>query len=127
LNALVSRLARITGKRSARALPTNSKATDFRAGDLVRIRSGEDIRATLDGWGELRNCLFMEGMWQYCGTIQRVLKPLERFVDERDYGVKQSSGIVLLEGAICQGTEMFGRCDRCCFFFWRKEWLEKID
>ena len=64
---------------------------------------------------------------QYCGTTQRVLKPLERFVDERDLRVKTSRGIVLLDGVVCQGTADFGRCDRCCVMFWREEWLEKID
>ena len=64
-------------------------------------------------------------MSKYCDTTQRVLKRMERFVDERDYKVKKSNGIVLLEGLNCQGTTDFGRCDRNCFFFWREEWLEK--
>ena len=85
------------------------------------------IQATLDAWGEFKRCLFMEDMWPYCGTTQKVLKRVERFVDERDYKVKKASGVVLLEGVICQGTPLFGRCDRCCFYFWREEWLEKVD
>jgi len=63
----------------------------------------------------------------YCGTTQRVLKRMERFVDERDYRVKKCNGIILLEGLNCQGTTDYGRCDRNCYFFWREEWLEKID
>jgi hypothetical protein len=51
---------------------------------------------------------------------------VERFVDERDYRVKKASGVVLLEGSLCQGTELYGPCDRSCFFFWREEWLEKV-
>jgi len=27
----------------------------------------------------------------------------------------------------CQGTSDYGRCDRSCFYFWREEWLEKIN
>jgi len=27
----------------------------------------------------------------------------------------------------CQGTPDLGRCDRSCFYFWREEWLEKLD
>jgi hypothetical protein len=69
----------------------------------------------------------MPEMDQYCETTQQVLKPLERFVDERDLRVKTSRGIVLLDGVICQGTADFGRCDRSCVLFWREEWLEKID
>jgi len=94
--------------------------------DLVRIRSREEIQATLDRWNQLKGCSFMEEMWLYCGTIQRVYKRVERFMDERDYLVKRCKGIVLLEGVICEGTKDFGQCDRSCFYFWKEEWLEKL-
>ena len=64
---------------------------------------------------------------QYCGTTHRVHKRMERFVDERDLRVKRSRGIILLEGVMCEGTAEFGSCDRSCFYFWREEWLEKVD
>ena len=105
---------------------TASASTGLKAGDLVRIRSREEIEATLDDWKELKGCTFMPEMWEYCGTIRRVLKPMARFLDERDYRVKKCKGIVLLEGGICNGTLGLGRCDRCCYLFWREEWLEKI-
>lgn len=95
-------------------------------GDIVRVRSKEEIQATLNRWGEFRGCGFMDDMWQYCDSTQVVVKPLQRFVDERDYQIKRTKGIVLLEGLHCQGTPIFGRCDRNCFYFWREEWLEKI-
>ena len=69
----------------------------------------------------------MPEMLPYCGTIQKVSKRIERFVDEHDYKVKKCRGIVILEGLVCQGTEHYGRCDRACPYFWREEWLEKID
>jgi hypothetical protein len=97
------------------------------AGDWVRVRSREEIQATLDRWQELKGCAFLDNMWEYCDTAQRVLQPMERFLDERDYKVKKCRGIVLLEGVICRGTPVFGQCDRCCHLFWREEWLEKID
>ncbi len=104
-----------------------SSSTSFQVGDLVRVRSREEIEATLDEWQELKGCAFTPEMWQYCGTTQRVLKPMEVFLDERDYRNKKCSGIVLLEGLICQGTAFSKGCDRCCFFLWREEWLERID
>ena len=96
-----------------------------KAGDLVRVRSRVEIEATLDSWNELKGCAVMPDMWQYCDTTQRVFKVVERFVDERDYRLKKGTGIILLEGLICQGTIDYGRCDRSCFYFWRVEWLEK--
>jgi hypothetical protein len=125
---IIDRFLKLTGRSKVPLVPaTNSTTTSLKAGDLVRIRSREEIQATLDYWKELKGCLFFPEMWAYCGTTQRVLKPVRRIVDERDYQVKKCKGVVLLEEAICEGTELFGSCDRSCFFFWREEWLEKID
>lgn len=95
-------------------------------GDWVRVRSEAEIRATLNYWGQLKGCMLMPDMVHYCGTVQRVFRRMERFVDEQDFYVKKARGIILLEGLHCQGTSDYGRCDRACFFFWREEWLEKI-
>lgn len=97
------------------------------AGDWVRVRSEEEIRATLDTFRELKGCAFLPNMAKYCGTTQKVLQPINQFLDERDYKVKKTSGLVTLDGVICKGTPMYGRCDRCCHYFWRVEWLEKIN
>jgi hypothetical protein len=98
---------------------------DLQPGEPVQVRPLAEIQATLDAWGALKGCGFLPEMAQYCGTVQRVLKPVHRAVDERDYRVKRFSGIVLLEGVICQGTADFGPCDRACFYFWREEWLQR--
>ncbi len=98
----------------------------FKAGDRVRVKTFEQIQATLNPWKELKGCAFLHEMRQFCGTEQRILQPLEVFLDERDYKVKKCRGVVLLEGVICHGTPVFGRCDRCCHLFWREEWLEPI-
>ena len=92
----------------------------------MRVRSLEEIQKTLNPFKELKGCAFLEDMQKYCGSEQRVLKVMERFLDERDYQVKKARGIVLLEGVFCQGTPVFGPCDRSCLLFWREEWLEKI-
>ncbi len=95
-------------------------------GDIVRVRSREEIESTLDRWGQLHRCSFMEEMVPYCGTTVRVFKQVKRFLDERDYLLKKCKGIFILEGVFCEGTKDFGPCDRSCFFFWREEWLEKV-
>jgi len=100
--------------------------TTLLPGDYVRVKSKEEIFNTVDSTNVLKGCAFMEEMEIYCGTTHRVFKRVEKFMDERDYRVKKATGIVLLEDVICQGTKIFGRCDRSCFFFWREEWLEKI-
>lgn len=111
--------------------PPNLEKEDtstIKEGDLVRIRSLPEIQSTLNKWGQLKGCMFMpHEMTPYCDTVQKVYRRMERFVDERDYYVKKTNGIILLEGLHCQGTTDYGRCDRACFYFWREEWLEKIE
>jgi hypothetical protein len=123
---LMNWMAGIQGKPTRPAILAERVAS-FKAGDLSRVRSLEEIEATLNQWHQLKGCTFMPEMAEYCGTEQRILKPMQRFVDERDLRVKRSRGIVLLEGVCCQGTADFGPCDRSCHFFWREEWLEKVD
>lgn len=95
-------------------------------GDVVRVRSRMEIQESLSFWNDLNGCSFMEEMTAYCDTVQRVYKKVETFLDERDYLVKRCKGIYLLENVICNGTQDFGRCDRSCFYFWKREWLEKL-
>lgn len=105
----------------------NPTSQSLKPGDLVRVRSKEEIQNTLNRWNQLKGCSFMEEMKPYCGTIQRVLKRVGKFLDERDYLIKKCKGIVILDGVFCEGTKDFGSCDRTCFFFWREEWFELIE
>jgi len=109
----------IAAKEFAPAVPLTQ-------GDLVRVRSRDEIQSTLDPFKELKGCAFLPDMYQYCGTRQHVLRSMQHFLDERDYKLKKVHGVILLENVICNGTPTFGKCDRCCFLFWREEWLEKV-
>ena len=128
LNYIRNLLSEVIGGRpSASALEVNAAASGLQAGDRVRVKSREEIRATLDRWNGLKGTSFMEEMWPYSGTTQRVMKRIDRFLDERDYRMKRCRDMVFLEGVMCEGTKDYGKCDRSCFFFWREEWLEKIE
>ena len=104
-----------------------ARTMTLQPGDKVQVLSREEIQATLNLWNGLKGCAFMEEMWQYCGTRQKVLKRVNKFLDERDYKIKKCKGIVILDRVMCNGTKDFGECDRSCFFFWREEWLKKIE
>ena len=126
-NKRLNQFCMLIGKQTKpSAAPRQSLENELRAGDLVRVRTLEEIEQSLNHWNQVKGCGFMAEMAKYCGTTQRVLKPMKSFVDERDLLVKRSNGIILLENVICEGTEDFGTCDRSCFHFWREEWLEKI-
>ncbi len=104
----------------------DSQTRLIKTGDLVRIRPIDEIRGSLNSQNRLKGCKFMPEMEQYCGTIQKVFKPVERYVNECDYTVRKSVGLVLLENLFCHGIAESGPCDRSCFYFWRVEWLEPL-
>lgn len=128
MNDIKNWYAKLLGRSTKPEVPSDHlQSTRLKAGDRVRVRSAREIAATLDHSRRLKGCSFAPEMEQYCDTTQRVLKPVERFLDERDYRILRTRGVVLLDGLTCQGMGGIGRCDRNCFYFWREEWLEKID
>ena len=53
----------------------------LRVGDLVEVRSAEEIVATLDERGELENLPFMPEMLKYCGQRLTVDKVAHKLCD----------------------------------------------
>ena len=102
---------------------------DIRPGDVVRVRSKNEIRKLLDTEGKTRGCSFTHEMYQYCGRKFRVLKAVESFFDESRQKMCRCRDTVILEGALCSGRQRlyFMKCDRNCFFFWKTDWLKKAD
>jgi hypothetical protein len=99
-------------------------SSQFSAGDLVRVRSREEILRTLDGQGRLEGMPFMPEMLSYCGQTIRVAKRAHKTCDF----VTQTGGRALphavhLEGLRCNGLA-HGGCQAQCTFFWKDAWLE---
>jgi len=94
-------------------------------GELVEVRSVDEILATLDQHRRHKGLLWMTGMQKYCGRQYRVYKRVERITLESTGELRNMKSTVLLEGVVCDGRE-FGGCDRCCFHFWREAWLKRI-
>jgi copper chaperone CopZ len=103
-----------------------SGSFSFKEGDIVRIRSKEEILKTLDVNNRLKGCLFMDEMWQYCGTEHKILKKVNNFYDEANFRMCKTRNTVLLEGIYCSGQfqRYNQKCDRTCLLFWKEDWLE---
>lgn len=91
-------------------------------GDMVKVRSQDEIQNTLDTSGRTRGCLFTEGMEAHCGKEYRVFRRVDHFFDEAKQKTCKCNNLFLLEGAYCNRTS----CDRNCFYFWHGSWLQKI-
>jgi hypothetical protein len=93
-------------------------------GEVVRVKSKDAIRATLDGKGMLRGLAFAETMYGYCGRRMRVAARVERIIDERTGKLREfAPGTVLLEGTIC---DRYRGCARNLPMMWREAWLERV-
>ena len=98
---------------------------NLQPGELVEVRSEEEILATLDKRGNFQGMTFLPEMRQFCGKKFRVFKRLERMIVEGK-GMRRIKNTVLLEGVICNGEAHWG-CDRSCFCMWREVWLKRAE
>lgn len=103
-----------------------SRVAEIEKGDLVQVRSLQDIEPTLDYRGFTKGCKFMGQMAQFCDQRFQVAGKVEKFFDEARCRTLRCKNLVVLNGVHCNG-ESVGGCDRKCFLFWRTEWLRKID
>jgi hypothetical protein len=102
------------------------KDLDLKVGELVQVRSLQEIKATLDSKGALRGLSFMPEMEMYCGQRLRVSKRVRRIMMESTGELRRLTvPTVLLEGASCDGSAHHG-CDRSCPCFWREQWLKRV-
>jgi len=98
----------------------------FRRGDLVVVRSEQEIRATLDAEGKLEGLPLMPEMVQFFGRAFRVCCRAERvFLDRYNY-VARMERAVFLEGVRCDGTS-HGGCHMGCLLFWKEAWLRPAE
>ena len=100
--------------------------TPLKPGDMVRVRSFDEIQCTLDKNGNYKGMLFINEMVRYCGKTYRVFKRVNKVYVHRHGKMSKCHGVVLLDGVFCDGYGPDIDCDRTCFFFWKEAWLEKI-
>jgi hypothetical protein len=99
----------------------------LRPGDVVQVRSGEEILATLDGSGALDGVPFMPEMLQYVGRRFRVSKRAEKICDMiGPGGSRRMRDTVLLEDLRCDGSA-HGGCQAHCRIYWKEAWLAPVD
>jgi hypothetical protein len=109
-----------------RLAKTPQASLNLKPGELVRVRSREEITATLDVRNRNRGMTFDAEMLRYCGRQARVLRRVERIIDERSGQMLElPNPCIVLEGVIC--TAAYHRqCPRGIYPYWREIWLERV-
>lgn len=105
-----------------------SQELNLKPGDLVRVRTKDEIMRTLNRKLRNRGLWFDVEMVPFCGKGNfKVLRRIEKIINE-DTGemVTLSNPCVILDGVTCSGNysyqRMFSR--RHEYHFWREIWLE---
>lgn len=102
---------------------------NFQPGDLVRVKSLDEILQTIDANQKNRGLSFDAEMAPYCGKEFRIKTIIETFIDEKTGRLRQlKNRAVSLEGPICLGQYSDCRmlCPRSIIPWWREIWLERV-
>jgi hypothetical protein len=98
----------------------------LKAGELVEVKSKEEILATLDENGRLDGLPFMPQMFDYCGKRFKVYARAHKTCDFI-YTVRSRwlpDGIHL--DTRCDGAA-YGGCQHACLMWWKEQWLKRVD
>ena len=110
---------------------TRTPAADLQLqpGELVRVKSYDQILATCDQTCGNRGMKFDAEMVPYCGGTYRVHKRVTRIINEKTGKMlPMKTACIILEGVICEGRYSECRlfCPRAIYPYWREIWLERI-
>ncbi|SDE15996.1 hypothetical protein [Rhodococcus tukisamuensis] len=132
-NTLVSKLGhgrKIPSVKGLAGQITPSEVLDLQPGELVEVKSADEIMRTLNAKSGNRGLYFDEEMLPFCGKRYRVKQRVDRLIDERA-GVMmtmKTPGIVL-EDVVCMGCYHPARlfCPRGIYPYWREIWLKRVE
>src|SRR5262245_2737931 len=107
--------------------PSAHARLGLRIGELVEVRSRDEILATLDATGRLDGLPFMPEMLKQCGRRFRVFRRAIKACDTiGNTGMHRMEDAVHLEGVRCDGSAHAG-CQALCMVYWKEAWLKRVE
>lgn len=109
---------------------TPAAELNLQPGDLVQVRSKDEIMDTLNEHNRNRGLSFDVEMIPYCGRTFRVLSRVDRIIDEKSGRMmRMRSPCIILESVTCGGylspNRMF--CPRAIYPYWHEIWLKRVE
>jgi hypothetical protein len=111
-----------------RGMATPTGELGLREGERVRVRSHDEILATLDPTNKNRGMRFDPEMVYYCDKEFRVVRRVRRIVNEVTGEMMQMKNpCIILDGVVCRAEYSQQRllCPRAIHPFWREIWLQR--
>lgn len=95
-------------------------------GELVKVKSKEEILQTLDANYKNRGLWYDVEMLPFCGKTFRVIGRVDQLLNERTGKMmKLSNDCIILHGVTCNG-EYHQFCPRSEYIYWREIWLQRV-
>ena len=111
--------------REAGGPQTAVSPINLRPGDIVRVKSKQEIEKTLRK-SKNRGLWFDVEMHRFCGGEFRVAQRVETIVDEASGRMlTMKNPCIVLEGVSATG-EYLGLCPQNELIYWREIWLERV-
>ena len=110
--------------------PTPTGRLNLQPGELVRVKSHDEILKTLNIDSRNRGLIFDAEMVPYCGGTYRVLKRVTQIIDEKTGRMQEmKTPAIILDSVVCQARYSKCRlfCPRSIYPYWREIWLERVE
>jgi hypothetical protein len=108
--------------------PTPMVDLNLQPGEIVRVKSHEEILGTLNTSSMNRGLLWDAEMVPYCGGTYRVLKRVTQIINEKTGCIQTlKNPCIILDSVVCQARYSKCRifCPRSIYLYWREIWLER--
>ncbi len=109
--------------------PTPAGILDLKPGELVKVKSYEEILKTVDTSNKNRGLYFDAEMVPFCGGIYRVRTRVSRILNEKTGKMlNMKNDCIILENVFCRACYSEERhfCPRSIYSYWRETWLERV-
>lgn len=100
---------------------------DLQAGEMVEVKSVQEITKTLDQNSKNRGLLYDRGLGRFSGGRYRVRNRLDFMISEHSGEMKRPNATVILENLTCFCNNVIGGCPRQDVIYWREIWLKRVD
>jgi hypothetical protein len=110
--------------------PTPAVTLNLQPGELVRVKSHEEILKTVDAGNRNRGMFWDAELVPYCGGTYRVLKQVTRLIDEKTATmIEMKTPCIILDTVVCQARYSSCRmlCPKSMYPYWREIWLERVE
>jgi hypothetical protein len=106
---------------------TPREKLDLAPGELVQIKTVDEIKATLDANQRNRGLYFDQEMLVFCAHNFRVRGRVNQIIEEPTGKMMKIPGdCILLEGTACTGKYHMS-CPRAILPYWREIWLRRVE